>query len=189
LKTEKRYPSTQLSGRRSLLIAVAAVLFLTTGCARTETRRIEVTAYCGCGECNDYYRGRWLYLKLNFWNRYLNYGPNKGKPYTGKTAAGENLKTPRPGSFSVNTLTHPWMLPVRLALPWHWLPRKGTLAADTDYYPFGTEIHVPGWGWGVVTDRGGAIKGPDRLDAYFRWHWQTNRWGRQRLDCTIRRKK
>ena len=39
-----------------------------------------------------------------------------------------------------------------------WRARDGTIAADTDSYPFGTRMFVPDWGWGVVEDRGGAIQ-------------------------------
>ena len=157
-------------------------------CKRVDTRRIEVTAYCGCGECCGWERGRWRYLKLNFWNRYVNHGSRKGEFYTGRTASGTRPHPPRPGLFSWDSLRRPWMIPLRIVFPWKIFPRKGTIAADRDYYPFGTEMYVPGWGWGVVEDVGGAIKGPDRLDLFFRFHGQTERWGRQRLDVKIRRK-
>ena len=35
--------------------------------------------------------------------------------------------------------------------------RHGTLAADTSVLPFGTVVEVPGYGFGRVEDRGGAI--------------------------------
>lgn len=45
--------------------------------------------------------------------------------------------------------------------------KRGTLAADTRYYPFGTVFYIPGYGYGRVEDRGGDIKGPNRLDLWF----------------------
>jgi 3D (Asp-Asp-Asp) domain-containing protein len=42
----------------------------------------------------------------------------------------------------------------------------GTCAADTDFYPFGTVLRVEGLGFCVVADRGGAIRGPHRIDWY-----------------------
>ena len=130
---------------------------------------MEVTAYCGCGKCNCYSRGSWKYLKLNFWNRYVNAGPRKGKKYTGKTAAGTRLHQYEPGLFSWDSLVRPWMIPFRILLfPWKLFPRKGTIAADTAHYPFGTKMYIPGYGWGVVEDRGSAIKGPNRLDIFYR---------------------
>ena len=164
------------------------VLALAAGCASTHTRRIEVTAYCGCGECNNYRRGSWWFLKVNFWDKHIDSGPHAGERYDGRTASGARPYPPNPGLISLNSLTHPWWIPVRAVLPWLWLPYPGTLAADTQYYPFGTEIYVPGWGWGVIEDRGLAITGPNRLDAFFRWHWQTEDWGRQDLVCKIRGK-
>jgi 3D (Asp-Asp-Asp) domain-containing protein len=80
---------------------------------------------------------------------------------------------------SADTLGHPWMLPVRLVLPWLWFPRDGTVAADTAYYPFGTRLYIPGYGYGVVEDRGSAIKGPRRLDVYYRWHHEAREFGRR----------
>jgi 3D (Asp-Asp-Asp) domain-containing protein len=54
----------------------------------------------------------------------------------------------------------------------------GTIAADTRYYPFGTIMYVPGYGWGRVEDIGGAIKG-DHIDLYFPTHNEALQWGRQ----------
>lgn len=61
--------------------------------------------------------------------------------------------------------------------------RIGTIAADPAI-PFGTKIYVPGYGWGIVEDRGSAIVG-HRLDVFFPTHRQALRWGRQRLIVTI----
>jgi 3D (Asp-Asp-Asp) domain-containing protein len=78
------------------------------------------------------------------------------------------------------------MIPMRIVFfPWLLLPRAGTVAADTDYYPFGTRVHVPGYGRGVVEDRGSAIKGPHRLDVYFGSHKKARRWGRRSVDVRI----
>ena len=38
-----------------------------------------------------------------------------------------------------------------------------TIAADLRVFPLGTILFVPGYGYGVVADKGGAIKG-NRLD-------------------------
>jgi 3D (Asp-Asp-Asp) domain-containing protein len=87
--------------------------------------------------------------------------------------------------FSLNTVVHPWMIPVRLLLPWLWLAHDGTIAADTLYYPFGTRIYVPDYGYGIVEDRGSAIKGADRLDLYFDSHRDALRWGRRKVEVRI----
>ena len=48
-------------------------------------------------------------------------------------------------------------------------------------------MFVPGWGWGVVEDRGGAIKGPDRLDLYFWLHRQALEWGKKWVEVEIKK--
>jgi 3D (Asp-Asp-Asp) domain-containing protein len=63
--------------------------------------------------------------------------------------------------------------------------KKGTIAADTRYYPFGTRVYIPGYGYGTVEDRGGAIQGPARLDLFFKNHAQALEWGRRRLRVEV----
>jgi len=92
-------------------------------------------------------------------------------------------RVPEAGLFSGDSLARPWGIPFKILLPWRILPRDGTIAADTRYYPFGTRMYVPGYGWGVVEDRGGAIKGPDRIDLFHTNHRQALDWGRQ--DCLV----
>jgi len=62
---------------------------------------------------------------------------------------------------------------------------KGTIAADTSYYPFGTVMYVPGYGWGRVEDTGGAIQGPGRIDLYFGSHRKALNWGRRHRPVTV----
>lgn len=57
--------------------------------------------------------------------------------------------------------------------------RPGTVAADPSI-PFGTRVYIPGYGLGVVLDRGGAIRG-DRLDVYFERLEDALNWGVRRL--------
>ncbi len=182
--------SGETAGRRTLRRGVigsllAALLLVSSGCAPRLVREMEVTAYCACSECASWERGSWWYLKLNFWNRYVSAGPDKGRPYTGRTASGSKPHQPRPGLVSVDTIVHPWMLPIRLVFPWLWCARDGTIAADTRHYPFGTRMLVPGYGYGIVEDRGGAIKGPHRLDVYYDSHDDALSFGRRRVEVEI----
>jgi len=175
---------------RYILQAVGASVFvaLSIGCARMETRMMETTGYCGCGKCCGWERGSWKYLKLDFWNRYVSEGPRKGRPYDGRTASGTKPRVPRPGLFSGDSFTHPWMIVPRIVFfPWLLLPRDGSIAADTAYHSFGTRIHVPGYGWGRVEDRGSAIRGPHRLDLFFDSHGKALQWGRRTLEVEIER--
>lgn len=152
---------------------------------RTPTAAFEATAYCGCSKCCGWERGSWKALKLDLWNRYVESGPNAGRKYSGKTASGVKPATFDPGLLSLDTLKRPWKAPVRALQPQVWLGREGTIAADTDYYPFGTRMYVPGYGWGVVQDRGGAIKGPHRIDLYMKTHQEALEWGRQKVQVTV----
>lgn len=174
---------------RPLTFALLLLALSGLGCGtiRVETRPILATAYCSCGECNSYTRGHWYFLKLDFWSRTVCAGSDKGRPYTGRTASGGRLHPYHPGLLSEDTFLHPWYLPFRLVLPWLWLPQDGTLAADTRYYPFGTRMYIPDYGWGRVEDRGGAIKGPDHIDLFMPSHHQTIIWGRQRVTVEILR--
>lgn len=60
----------------------------------------------------------------------------------------------------------------------------GTIAADTRRYPFGTIMYVPGYGYGRVEDRGGAIKG-DHIDLFFKKHKQAVKWGKRRMRVRV----
>ncbi len=174
--------SQQYRNTRSILILLITGLLLLSGCARKPVdKMMETTAYCGCSSCCSWERGSWAYLKLDFWNRYV---AGSNQPYSGKTASGTRPHEPQPGLFSVDSVQHPWMIPFRV-LPWSILPNEGTIAADTRYYPFGTRMFVPGYGWGRVEDRGGAIKGSDRIDLYFHSHEEALQWGRQKLHVQV----
>ena len=63
--------------------------------------------------------------------------------------------------------------------------RRGTAAADTKYYPFGTVLYVKGYGWARVEDRGGAIKGPEKLDLWFSTEREARLWGRRKVAVTV----
>ena len=98
----------------------------------------------------------WRRGRIFFWRAYVASGPNKGKRKI-----------------------------VGLTSSGAWA-RYGTIAADTRYYPYGTVMIVPGYGRGVVEDIGGAIKGPRRIDVYFKTRRQALQWGRQTLKVRVR---
>ena len=173
--------------RLSLLLFSILAILIQSGCAKPPVAKImETTAYCGCSACCSWERGSWHLLKLDFWNRYVSTGPSAGREYSGLTARNTLPYEPEAGLFSTDSISRPWMIPVRLVLfPWYLLPKDGTIAADTKYYPFGTRMYVPGYGWGVVEDRGSAIKGPKRIDLYFDSHNDALAWGRRKLRVII----
>lgn len=60
-----------------------------------------------------------------------------------------------------------------------------TVAADLTVFPIGTILFIPGYGYGVVADKGGAIKG-NRLDLYYETVEDVyNKWGKKQLDVYI----
>jgi 3D (Asp-Asp-Asp) domain-containing protein len=60
-----------------------------------------------------------------------------------------------------------------------------TVAADLSVFPIGTIIFVPDYGYGVVADKGGAIKG-NRLDLYYDTVDEVyNLWGKRTIDVYI----
>ncbi|MGN1400234.1 MAG: 3D domain-containing protein [Bacillus sp. (in: firmicutes)] len=60
-----------------------------------------------------------------------------------------------------------------------------TIAADLTVFPIGTILYIPGYGYGVVADKGGAIKG-NRLDLYYDTVDEVySKWGKRNLDVYV----
>lgn len=60
-----------------------------------------------------------------------------------------------------------------------------TIAADLTVFPIGTILFIPGYGYGVVADKGGAIKG-NKLDLYFETVEEVYRsWGKKQVDVYV----
>jgi 3D (Asp-Asp-Asp) domain-containing protein len=63
-----------------------------------------------------------------------------------------------------------------------------TIAADPKVFPIGTVLYVPGYGFGVVADTGGAIKG-NKIDLYFATKEQVYKeWGKRKVHVYILRR-
>lgn len=60
-----------------------------------------------------------------------------------------------------------------------------TIAADLNVFPIGTILFIPGYGYGVVADKGGAIKG-NKLDLYYETVEDVYRlWGKKQVDVYV----
>ncbi|SDN26267.1 3D (Asp-Asp-Asp) domain-containing protein [Paenibacillus sp. yr247] len=60
-----------------------------------------------------------------------------------------------------------------------------TIAADTNVFPLGTVLFIPGYGYGVVADTGSAIKGK-KIDLYFDTKDQVYKeWGKKTVKVFI----
>ncbi|RSK28422.1 hypothetical protein EJF36_16970 [Bacillus sp. HMF5848] len=63
-----------------------------------------------------------------------------------------------------------------------------TIAADLRVFPIGTILFIPGYGYGVVADKGGAIKG-NKVDLYFETVKDVYRqWGKKDVDVYVVKK-
>jgi uncharacterized protein YabE (DUF348 family) len=60
----------------------------------------------------------------------------------------------------------------------------GIIAVDPRVIPLGTKLHVPGYGYGVAADTGGAIKG-NRIDLCYDTGPEAIQWGRRNVTITI----
>lgn len=60
-----------------------------------------------------------------------------------------------------------------------------TIAADPGVFPLGTILYIPNYGYGVVADTGGAIKG-NKIDLYFETVQDVyDLWGKQTLEVYV----
>lgn len=53
---------------------------------------------------------------------------------------------------------------------------RGTIAVDPKVIPFGTKLYIPGYGYGVAADTGGAIKG-NKIDLCYETRAEALNWG------------
>lgn len=60
----------------------------------------------------------------------------------------------------------------------------GAVAVDPRVIPLGTLLHIPGYGYGIALDTGGAIKG-NKIDVFFHDREQAQHWGRRRVEIKI----
>lgn len=60
-----------------------------------------------------------------------------------------------------------------------------TVAADLNVFPIGTILFIPGYGYGVVADKGGAIKG-NKVDLYYETVEEVyEKWGKKKLEVFV----
>ncbi|MGJ9457480.1 3D domain-containing protein [Oceanobacillus sp. CF4.6] len=60
-----------------------------------------------------------------------------------------------------------------------------TIAADLDMYPIGTILYIPDYGYGVVADKGSAIKG-NKIDLFYNSVEDVfSEWGKKELEVYI----
>ena len=149
-----------------VVLAGALVLASLSGCGGSKRSTISDQPRRGkyetvrmevTGYSNDPVSTGWRRGRILFWRAYVSGGSNKGRRKI-----------------------------VGLTSSGEWA-RYGTIAADTRHYPYGTVMFVPGYGRGVVQDIGGAIKGRNRIDVFFKTRKRAIKWGRQTLNVRVKR--
>lgn len=74
--------------------------------------------------------------------------------------------------------------------PWYgitsigWQAVPGVIAVDPRVIPYGTRLYVPGYGFGIAADTGGAIVG-DRIDLFYETVSEAMHWGRRIVPAYI----
>ena len=61
---------------------------------------------------------------------------------------------------------------------------RGTIAVDPKVIPFGTKLYIPGYGYGVAADTGGAIKG-NKIDLCYESRTEALNWGIKNITVYI----
>ncbi len=63
-----------------------------------------------------------------------------------------------------------------------------TIAADLNVYPIGTILYIPGYGYGVVADKGSAIQG-NKIDLYYPTVKDVyDKWGKREVNVYVIKK-
>ncbi|WP_124727758.1 3D domain-containing protein [Staphylospora marina] len=63
-------------------------------------------------------------------------------------------------------------------------PKRGTVAVDPSVIPLGTKLYIPGYGYGVAEDTGGAVDGLI-IDLFFETRAEALKWGRRTVTIQI----
>lgn len=136
---------------------IPVILLVITALLFTACAHYEKRKMVVTAYSSDKISTNWKRGKVMFWRKYVASGPNKGQ-------------RKKVGITSSGVKA-----------------KKGTIAADVRYYPYGTRVIVPGYGKGVVEDTGSAIKGPSRIDVFFKSRKEALRWGRQKVTVKVKR--
>lgn len=62
--------------------------------------------------------------------------------------------------------------------------KRGTVAVDPSVIPFGTKMFIPGYGYGIAEDTGGAVK-DNRIDLFFDSVEEAMAWGRRTVTVRL----
>jgi 3D (Asp-Asp-Asp) domain-containing protein len=97
--------------------------------------------------------------------------PPRPKVSQDEVVAGGGVPT---GGRSISVMAYSYCLTGRTASGRYTAP--GIVAVDTRVIPMGSKLYIPGYGWGVAADTGGAIVG-NKIDVWFPSLGQCYQWG------------
>ena len=64
------------------------------------------------------------------------------------------------------------------------IPYEGIVAVDPNFIPYRTKMYIPGYGFAMAGDTGGAIRGY-RIDLFMTSYYRAIQWGRRTIDIYI----
>ena len=64
------------------------------------------------------------------------------------------------------------------------IPYEGIVAVDPSFIPYYTKMYIPGYGFAMAGDTGGAIRGY-KIDLFMTSYYRAIQWGRRTIDIYI----
>jgi uncharacterized protein YabE (DUF348 family) len=111
-------------------------------------------------------------------NRVIAYG-TKSRPLAVASRSGDNVQSSQMLTMTATAYSAPGGRTAS-GLP----AQKGVVAVDPNVIPLGTKLYIPGYGYAVAADVGGAIKG-NRIDLAFDSNEEAVNYGRRTVTVYI----
>jgi len=111
-------------------------------------------------------------------NKVVTYG-TKQRPIVVASRGGENVTASKTLSMNASAYSMPGNRTATGTAA-----GNGTIAVDPSVIPLGTKLFIEGYGYGVASDVGGAIKG-NRIDLHFATTAQALQWGHRTVKVHI----
>lgn len=65
-------------------------------------------------------------------------------------------------------------------------PGWGTVAVNPNRFPYGTKFYIEGYGYGIASDTGGAMRrDSNKIDVYMDTYEQTRNWGVKEIEVIV----
>lgn len=141
------------TGKRSLLLLIVGSLIVSVHPAISQALESESDSYGLHAPANLQQYPSVKVVATGYYAGYESTGKHPGHPQYGITYSGVKVRR----------------------------DQVSTIAADPEYFPLGTLLWIPGYGYGLVADTGSAIKGY-KIDLYFENKEDVYRqWGKKEI--------